>query len=197
VRTRERGSSVSGLGKGLRITHRRSKAKPVVMRTESEQEMPQVAIISGWKDIANYLGKGVRTVQRYERELGLPVRRPAGRVAGSVIATKAELDCWIASVPLREVVPLSQCEQDSSAILMDLRSNVADMRRLRQEAAKVQHELRESLHVLKAKLEFSQGGIEPKILLSSKPTAFKANSPSPMGNVLPLHPEERRNKRIR
>ena len=37
------------------------------MRTQSEQEMPQVAIISGWKDIANYLGKGVRTVQRYER----------------------------------------------------------------------------------------------------------------------------------
>ena len=32
----------------------------------------QLEIFSGWKDIANYLGKGVRTIQRYERELGLP-----------------------------------------------------------------------------------------------------------------------------
>lgn len=164
------------------------------MSTESASKLQQVAIISGWKDIAKYLGKGVRTVQRYERELGLPIRRPAGRVAGSVIATKAELDCWIAAIPLRAVVPLSQCEQDSFAILKDLRSNVADMRRLREEAAKVQHELRESLHVLKAKLEFSQGEIEQKMVRRSKPSAFKADSPSPMGNVLPLHSEERRNK---
>jgi hypothetical protein len=35
-------------------------------------------ILSGWKDIANYLGKGVRTVQRYGREMGLPIHRPAG-----------------------------------------------------------------------------------------------------------------------
>jgi hypothetical protein len=68
------------------------------------------------------------------------------------------------------------------------------MRRLRQEAAKVQHELRESLHVLKAKLEFSQAEIEQKMVRRSKPSAFKADSPSPMGNVLPLHSEERRNK---
>jgi hypothetical protein len=52
-------------------------------------------ILSGWKDIANYMGKGVRTVQRYERELGLPVRRPAGRPKASVLITKAELDVWI------------------------------------------------------------------------------------------------------
>lgn len=30
-------------------------------------------LLSGWKEIANYLGKGVRTVQRYEYELLLPV----------------------------------------------------------------------------------------------------------------------------
>ena len=58
-------------------------------------------ILSGWKDIANYLGKGVRTVQRYERELGLPVHRPAGKYVGSVIVTKAELDRWVAAGPTR------------------------------------------------------------------------------------------------
>jgi hypothetical protein len=59
------------------------------------QKAPQLEILSGWKDIANYLGKGVRTVQRYARELGLPIHRPAGKL--SVVAVKAELDEWVLS----------------------------------------------------------------------------------------------------
>jgi hypothetical protein len=55
----------------------------------------RLEIFSGWKEIARYLGKGVRTVQRYEREVGLPVHRPAGKPRGSVITTKAELDRWV------------------------------------------------------------------------------------------------------
>ena len=43
----------------------------------------QPHFLNGWKEIANYLGKGVRTVQRYERTLALPVRRPSGRSGGS------------------------------------------------------------------------------------------------------------------
>jgi len=53
----------------------------------------------GWKEIANYLGKGVRTVQRYERELGLPIHRPNGKSVGPVIATKVELDDWVKASP--------------------------------------------------------------------------------------------------
>lgn len=41
-----------------------------------------IEILSGWKEIANYLRKGVRTVQRYERELGLPIRRPFQETCG-------------------------------------------------------------------------------------------------------------------
>ena len=62
-------------------------------------KLPPPAFLSGWKEIANYLGKGVRTVQRYERELRLPVHRPNGKSAGSVIATKAELDSWVNASP--------------------------------------------------------------------------------------------------
>ena len=51
--------------------------------------------LSGWKEIASYLGMGVRTVQRYEREMGLPIHRPTGKSHGTVIATKAELDGWL------------------------------------------------------------------------------------------------------
>jgi hypothetical protein len=56
--------------------------------------------LSGWKDIANYLEKGVRTVQRYERHLGLPVHRPSADNRGGVIATKAEVDAWVNASPL-------------------------------------------------------------------------------------------------
>jgi hypothetical protein len=62
----------------------------------------QPEIFSGWKEIANYLRKGVRTVQRYERERHLPIHRPANST-GSVIATKAELDGWITTSPIRLV----------------------------------------------------------------------------------------------
>ena len=36
---------------------------------------PMDQILSGWKEIANYLGKRIRTVQRYEREMSLPTHR--------------------------------------------------------------------------------------------------------------------------
>jgi hypothetical protein len=49
---------------------------------------------TSWKEIATYLGKGVRTAQRWERHLGLPVRRPNGKPSGVVAASQAELDSW-------------------------------------------------------------------------------------------------------
>ena len=56
-------------------------------------------ILNSWKEIATYMNRGVRTVQRWEAELGLPVRRPRGRRHSAVIATRAELDAWMASRP--------------------------------------------------------------------------------------------------
>jgi hypothetical protein len=64
-----------------------------------EQDNPQQEILSGWKEIARYLGKGVRTVQRYERELGLPVRRVSGGRDGSVVTTKSDINNWLKSSP--------------------------------------------------------------------------------------------------
>jgi hypothetical protein len=52
-------------------------------------------ILNTWKDIAAYLGRGVRTVQRWERFLGLPVRRPYGRKRSTVIAIASEIDAWL------------------------------------------------------------------------------------------------------
>lgn len=55
-----------------------------------------VALIS-WKEIAAYLGKGVRTVQRWEEMERLPVRRPSNRPSGPVLAYPQELDEWLHS----------------------------------------------------------------------------------------------------
>jgi len=57
----------------------------------------QSGLLTSWKEIANYLGKGVRTVQRWERQFGLPVRRPNEKARGIVHATREELDRWLSA----------------------------------------------------------------------------------------------------
>lgn len=50
--------------------------------------------LHGWKEIASYLGRSTRTVQRWEREYGLPIHR-VGAARGEVLwASRAELDRW-------------------------------------------------------------------------------------------------------
>ena len=72
--------------------------------------------LDSWKEIAAYLKRGVRTVQRWERSSALPVHRLELDRPGSVFAFKPELDAWwesrrhtvaagdeeIAGVPLRQ-----------------------------------------------------------------------------------------------
>lgn len=57
-----------------------------------------MTILNGWKEISKYLGRGVRTVQRWE-QLGLPVHRPRGRPHGAVSALEHELEAWLSAMP--------------------------------------------------------------------------------------------------
>jgi Tol biopolymer transport system component len=50
--------------------------------------------LESWKEIAAYLGRDVRTVQRWERTEGLPVHRHMHARQGSVYALRRELDAW-------------------------------------------------------------------------------------------------------
>jgi Tol biopolymer transport system component len=50
--------------------------------------------LDSWKEIAAYLGRGIRTVQRWEREEGLPVHRLAHEKRGSIYARREELTAW-------------------------------------------------------------------------------------------------------
>lgn len=54
-------------------------------------------ILNGWKEIAAYLGRDRRTVERWERHRGLPVRRMPGAGRATVYALISELDEWLAS----------------------------------------------------------------------------------------------------
>ena len=67
-------------------------------------------VLTSWKEIASYLGKGVRTVQRWEIELGLPVHRP-GPDRHIVIAFPSELDAW--------AHPTSEQRRKSTAVSID------------------------------------------------------------------------------
>ncbi len=116
-------------------------------------------ILSGWKEIANYLGKGVRTVQRYEVELRLPVRRPAGKSYGAVVATKVELDAWVNASPIREAFHLARTTTEETAVrdIRDMRNTVLEMRDLRSQMAGLRAELRNSVQQLKQGISIISG----------------------------------------
>jgi TolB-like protein/tetratricopeptide (TPR) repeat protein len=53
--------------------------------------------LDSWKEIAAHLRRTVRTVQRWEREQGLPIQRHLHHKQGSVYASSTALDAWWAS----------------------------------------------------------------------------------------------------
>lgn len=123
---------------------------------------PEQPLLNGWKEIANYLGKGVRTVQRYERELRLPVRRPAGRLRSSVVISRAELDLWVSTSPANG----HQRDELKPKHIHDLRRGVSELQRLCAE----RRELMTALHTQRAALESNALRIRDAL---SKPVMLK------------------------
>ncbi len=58
--------------------------------------------LESWKEIAAFLGRGVRTVQRWEEVEGLPVHRHVHGKGGTVFGLKSEIQEWYAR---REIAP--------------------------------------------------------------------------------------------
>ena len=87
-------------------------------------------ILTSWKEIATYLGKGVRTVQRWEHEMGLPVRRPPSGRKGIVLAHSEELEAWALSLDPNSFNNQSETER--------LRAQV---KKLERECAQLKREL--------------------------------------------------------
>jgi hypothetical protein len=112
------------------------------MDIEMHQNDP--VMLTCWKDIARYMGKGVRTVQRWEQEFGLPVRRPNGtQHKTAVIANTRDLDEWVASNWSLRVK-----NGDYEAERPRMAENIATAHALREAHKNLVHELSTSLHAL-------------------------------------------------
>jgi hypothetical protein len=107
--------------------------------------------LNSWKEIAAYMGRGVRTVQRYERELHLPVRRIQGKSRASVLALKGDLDTWLRSAPLG----LNEASSDSDygACISSLRKSMAEMANLRRNSCDLRVAHHESVLRLRSSLD--------------------------------------------
>lgn len=62
------------------------------------QPVEKPEMLNSWKEIATYLDRGVRTVQRWERDLRLPVHRIGAGKRSPVFASVHELKFWMATV---------------------------------------------------------------------------------------------------
>jgi hypothetical protein len=63
---------------------------PVAVAAKSSPEL-----LNSWKEIASYLDRGVRTVQRWEHELRLPVHRIGRGKRSPVYASIPEIKFWL------------------------------------------------------------------------------------------------------
>jgi hypothetical protein len=63
--------------------------------------MAERKVLHSWKEISSYMTLGVRTIQRYELHLGLPIHRVAGKSRSAVVAFSDELDLWVNRSPTR------------------------------------------------------------------------------------------------
>lgn len=60
--------------------------------------------LDSWKAIADYLGRDVGTVRRWEKAQGLPIRRVPGGPGRSVFAFTEEIDAWLRDSEHRSAV---------------------------------------------------------------------------------------------
>jgi hypothetical protein len=146
------------------------------MLREKKAHPPE--ILSGWKSIARHLGMGVRTVQRYERQLGLPIRRPAGKLRGAVLATKLELDAWIAASPVRQVFQLTTVPSPIPS-MNAVKAGVAEMHTLREQMLALRDEVRASMSSLRNSIETLHAGLRPNTWDNPSHPIPRPQSPPP------------------
>ena len=76
--------------------------------TALEAPLSRLDRLDSWKEIANHLGREVRTVQLWEKREGLPVHRHFHRSLSSVFAFRSEVDAWCQRVSRASVDPQGQ-----------------------------------------------------------------------------------------
>ena len=95
-------------------------------------------ILNSWKEIAAYLSRGVRTVQRWEQNERLPVHHVGLGKRAPVFAYPAEIDAWlleqrVTGMPIaRDTALRSESRRlrgETRVLVSTLRGRMAEMRR--------------------------------------------------------------------
>jgi hypothetical protein len=105
----------------------------------------EAKVLGSWKEIAAYLGKGVRTVQRWEHELDLPVSRPQKAHKGHVLTSTDKLDQWVAA----KWIQLGSRKEPPPNRQTLTAASISDFRRLRQEIRDLSRDLRHAIESLR------------------------------------------------
>jgi hypothetical protein len=112
----------------------------------------ETSFLTSWKEIAQYMGKGVRTVQRWEQRFQLPVRRVMGSgYKGTVLARPSDLDAWVTSSWARRAKgENTNPATDGPPALHRLRENLAISKSLQETNLALQAEFARALGSLVA-----------------------------------------------
>jgi hypothetical protein len=117
--------------------------------------------LTSWKEIAQYIGKGVRTAQRWERLAELPVRR-LNQQPSSVFAFTEEIDRWMHAQAFNGGGELHPGNHAADAEKLTLQ---AENQALKRQIAELRTELESLRHELKKRLFAG----------NNSPTAVEAN----------------------
>ncbi len=92
-------------------------------------------ILNGWKQISNHIERGVRTAQRWEALLGMPVHRPALKDRSAVVAFSDELDQWLSrtSPDVRDKCMASHGKEEGSEGFLRVLENMSTLIRQSQQ----------------------------------------------------------------
>jgi phage terminase Nu1 subunit (DNA packaging protein) len=105
--------------------------------------------LHSWKEIAAYLGRGVRTVQRWERDVGLPVRRSGNKGVAAYAHTR-EIDCWLHNISQKDTFRMSPT---ASSSISDLSENRERIRKRSHEVAERSSQLLQAAKDMAALVE--------------------------------------------
>jgi hypothetical protein len=99
-------------------------------------------LLNGWKEISGHIDCSVRTAQRWEAQLGMPVHRPATKDSGVVVAFSDELENW-----LLRPTPTHQSpgEERLARIFEDVNNLVADAAELASRTCMLKEQIKEML----------------------------------------------------
>jgi hypothetical protein len=137
-------------------------------------------ILNGWKEISNHIQRGVRTAQRWEIQLGMPVHRPALKDRSAVVAFTDELDRWLSRTALST---LDANGEESEAALMRVHHNLSTLAKHTSELASQTRALKEQL---RRSLELQHSRIASRMC-----AAPAATSNRNFGVTLPFRPRNK------